>query len=68
MNRYRVKVESYVVVEAQNQTRAKAKAEIAHRKAIAHWYAHNQTPPFLADGWELYGWQAKKAERVSDDE
>ena len=68
MSRYRVRVESYVVVEARNGTVAKAKAEIAHRKAIAHWYAHNQEPPELADGWELYGWQAKKAERVAEDE
>lgn len=68
MSRYRVKVESWVVVEARNGTVAKAKAEIAHRKAIAHWYAHNQDPPEFADGWHLFSWCAKKAEKVPDGE
>lgn len=66
--KYRVKVESYVVVEAENQTRAKAKAEIACRKAVGYWYAQELGPPYFADGWELFGWQARKAERIEDDE
>lgn len=63
--RYRVKVESYVVVEARNVAQAKARAETGLRYAVSD--AYRQTELF-ADGWHLYGWAAKKAERVAEDE
>lgn len=65
MNRYRVKVESWIVVEARNVTDAKAKAELAHRKTIE--VAYMGTAGRFSEPWELYGWQAKKAERINDD-
>jgi hypothetical protein len=65
MSRYRVKVESYVVVEASNVGQAKARAELALRKAIREAYLESGD---FADGWELYGWQAKKAERLGEDD
>ncbi len=63
MSRYRVKVESWVVVEARNATDAKATAELALRSAIKTAYAEGDT---FADGWHLYGWEAKKAEKVEE--
>jgi len=65
MNRYRVRVMSYVVVEARNAVEAKAKAEVGLRHAVST--AYRQTSMF-ADGWHLYGWEAKKAEKVPEDE
>lgn len=62
--RYRVRVESWVVVEAANVTQAKARAELALRKAVREAYLESHD---FADGWELYGWQAKKAEAVGRD-
>jgi hypothetical protein len=52
------------VVEARNVTDAKATAELALRSAIKTAYAEGDT---FADGWHLYGWEAKKAEKVCDD-
>ena len=63
--KYRVRVESYVVVEARNVEQAKARAELALRKAVKIEYAEGDT---FADGWHLYGWAAKKAEKVAEDE
>lgn len=65
--RYRVKVESYVVVEGHNIADAKARAELALRNAVGYVYRSDMDIG-LADGWELYAWQAKKAERLPDDE
>lgn len=65
MTRYRVRVESYVVVEARNVSDAKATAEMALRSAVKTAYAEGDA---FADGWHLYGWEAKKAEKVGEDD
>jgi len=44
---------------------AKVKAEAGLRHAVST--AYRQTSMF-ADGWHLYGWEAKKAEKVPEDE
>jgi hypothetical protein len=66
MHRYRVRVVSYCVVEARNVTDAKARAELAHRRAIEQSYRTEEGQ--WGDGWEHYGWEAKKVERLPDDE
>lgn len=72
MNRYRVCVHSYVVVEADNEKQAKARAELAVRKAVDHAYltmdvATNR--PLFGDGIERFGYVAKgKPERLTDDD
>lgn len=65
MSTYRVRVDTYVVVEARNVSDAKAKAELALRSAIKTAYAEGDT---FADGWHLFSWCAKKAEKVTDDD
>ncbi len=64
--RYRVRVESFVVVEAANVSQAKARAELKVRQAVRISYSNQ--PDQWGDGWELFGFNAKKAERVPDDE
>ena len=68
MTSYRVRVESYVVVEARNAVQAKAWAELALRKVVSHEYTYEELGSLFADGWHLYGWEAKKAVKVTDDE
>ena len=51
--------------EHANASDAKARAEAGLRYAVSE--AYRQTELF-ADGWHLYGWAAKKAERVPEDE
>lgn len=65
-HRYRVKVESYCVVEARTVIEAKVQAELAHRRVIEESYRLDAGR--WGDGWEHFGWQAKKAERLTDDE
>ena len=60
MARYRVKVESFVLINARNVEQAKARAELALRKAVREAYLESRD---FADGWEQYGWLAKKAEK-----
>ena len=70
MNRYRVKVDSYVVVNADSIAYAKANAELALRKAVQAVYESGDlsTANMLASGWQLYSFQAKgKPEKVNDD-
>lgn len=66
MNRYRVKVDSYVVVNAESIAYAKANAELALRKAVQAVYESGDlsTANMLASGWQHYGFEAKKAERL----
>ena len=66
MSRYLVTVTTTVVVEARNVMDAKAKGETAVRTAVRFAYANQ--PQNFGDGWERFGVQAKKAERLSDDE
>jgi hypothetical protein len=74
MTRYRVKVESFVCVEARNVEQAKARAELALRKVIRNEYTYelmsetDGVAPLFAEGWELFGFNAKKAERIADDD
>jgi hypothetical protein len=66
MSRYRVKVESYVVVEGRNVAEAKAHAELAVRKAIKAAYVGDER---FADGWDRFGFLATgKPERLTDDD
>lgn len=67
VTRYRVRVDSYVVVEARNVVEAKARAEIALRQAVAADY-RTDVHGRWGEGWHLFGWQSKKAERVNDDD
>jgi hypothetical protein len=68
MNAYRVKVESYVVVNARNEKDAKAVAELAVRHAIAKDYRETDLERW-ADGWEGFGFLAtgKPAKVVNDE-
>ena len=74
MSRYLVKVETLVVVEARNVMDAKAKGETAVRTVVSQEYTYeewsqtHEKPPMFADGWERFRFQAKKAERLSDDD
>ena len=68
MTVYRVCVHSYVVVEARNAVHAKARAELALRKVVSHEYTYEELGNLFADGWHLFGWEAKKAVKVADDE
>lgn len=69
MSTYRVRVESYVVVEARSIGQAKERAEVALRKAVAEDY--RRMPERLdrrwADDWQLFAFEAKKAERLPND-
>jgi hypothetical protein len=66
MSRYLVTVTTTVVVEARNVMDAKAKGETALRKLVKAEYAFE--PSQFADGWERFGFQAKKAQRLGEDD
>lgn len=68
MRRYRVKVESYVVVEARNSKEALSRGELALRRSVEHWYRHDESGKNFGDGWHLFGFNARKAVRVEDDD
>lgn len=63
--KYRVKVETVVVVEARNKNGAKAIAEQGVRFAVNDSYK-NVAYPGWADAWEGFGFQAKGCERYED--
>lgn len=63
MTVYRVKVEVHVLVEARDMMAAKAKGEMAVRRAVIHWYRHDESGNNFADNWEGFSFRAKKAER-----
>ena len=66
---YRVKVESYVLVNAGSVGAAKAKAEVALRKAvIASYESTTIDAQMWADGWSGYGFLAKSTEVWKEDE
>lgn len=65
MKPYRVKVEAFVVVPARTATDAKARAELALRKAVVVDYLADQTQRW-ADAWEGFGFRARGAERYED--
>ena len=66
---YRVKVESYVLVNAGSVGAAKAKAEVALRKAvIASYESTTIDAQMWADGWVHFGFLAKSTEVWKEDE
>jgi hypothetical protein len=65
MSRYLVTVTTTVVVEARNVMDAKAKGETAIRQIVKASYGSDDS---FADGWERFGFQAKKAERLGEDD
>lgn len=65
MKPYRVKVETYVLVQARSLMDARAQAELAVRQAVADAYRADHGNR-LADGWEAYGFRARAA-TVYDD-
>jgi hypothetical protein len=68
VNAYRVKVESYVMVNARNEKDAKAVAEVALRKAVAKDYRET-TLDHWSEPWEGFGFLATgKPAKVVDDE
>ena len=67
MSTYRVRVESYVVVEARSIGQAKERAEVALRKAVAADYQSGDDGGRWADGWNYFAFEAKKAERLPND-
>lgn len=72
MNRYRVCVHSFVVVQANNEANAKANAELAVRKAVTAAYTSTEDSLanlFADDDGSRMGFLAKgKPVRVRDDQ
>jgi hypothetical protein len=70
MSVYRVKVESYVAVTARTAQDAKARAELSLRRAVLQSYDSElrSEAELWADGWERFSFQAKRAEKVGDDD
>jgi hypothetical protein len=66
MSRYLVTVTTTVVVEARNVMDAKAKGETALRQAVK--FSYREDVGRFGDGWERFGFQAKKSERLTDDD
>jgi hypothetical protein len=66
MSRYLVTVTTTVVVEARNVMDAKAKGELAVRAAVKRSY--REAEGRFGDGWERFGFQAKKAQRLGEDD
>lgn len=66
---YRVRLEVFVLVDAKSNTDAKAKAELAVRKAVKRAYLDDDG---FADGFEAFGFRARGSERyesgADDDE
>lgn len=62
MTAYRVRVESFVVVDATSNSDAKAKAELAVRQAVADSY-RSEGSPHWADDWQSFGFRARGSER-----
>ena len=62
---YRVKVETHVVVNARNLQDAKARGEQGVRLAVKASYRDGQYLDW-ADGWDGFGFEAKKAARWED--
>ena len=66
---YRVCVHSYVLVNAGSVGAAKAKAEVALRKAvIASHTSDSETRPMWGDDWTQFGFLAKSTEVIGDDD
>ena len=60
MAAYRVRVEVFVLVDAKSNTDARAKAELAVRKAVKRAYLDDDG---FADGFEAFGFRARGSER-----
>lgn len=66
---YRVKVESYVLVNAGSVGAAKAKAEVALRKSvIASHTSDSETRPMWGDDWTGFSFLAKSTEVWKENE
>ena len=60
MAAYRVRVEVFVLVDAKSNTDARAKAELAVRKAVKRAYLDDDG---FADGFDAFGFRARGSER-----